>query len=76
MNFLDHRIKCGNSLVGVLDLDCLDAGIPDDAFKAVTGDDKKLATDFKKRNKKERENQGQLSIFETSANDNYIFAKL
>jgi hypothetical protein len=59
-----------------LDLDCLDAGIPDDAFKAVTGDDKKLATDFKKRNKKERENQGQLSIFETAADDNYIFAKL
>jgi hypothetical protein len=76
LNFLDHRIKCGNSLVGVLDLDCLDAGIPDDAFKAVTGDDKKLATDFKKRNKKERENQGQLSIFETAADDNYIFAKL
>ncbi|WP_016948779.1 N-6 DNA methylase [Anabaena sp. PCC 7108] len=76
LNFLDHRIKCGNSLVGVLDLDCLDAGIPDDAFKAVTGDDKKLATDFKKRNKKERETQGQLSIFETAADDSYIFAKL
>lgn len=76
LNFLDHRIKCGNSLVGVFDLDCLDAGIPDDAFKAVTGDDKKLATDLKKRNKKERENQGQLSIFETSADDSYIFAKL
>jgi hypothetical protein len=65
LNFLDHRIKCGNSLVGVLDLDCLDAGIPDDAFKAVTGDDKKLATDLKKRNKKERgtDLQGQLSLF-------------
>ena len=66
LNFLDHRIKCGNSLVGVLDLDCLDAGIPDDAFKAVTGDDKKSAANLKKRNKKERETQGQLSIFETS----------
>ncbi|WP_243406961.1 Eco57I restriction-modification methylase domain-containing protein [Cuspidothrix issatschenkoi] len=76
LNFLDHRIKCGNSLVGVLDLDCLDAGIPDDAFKAVTGDDKKSAANLKKRNKKERETQGQLSIFETSANDSYIFAKL
>ncbi|MFM5983416.1 MAG: Eco57I restriction-modification methylase domain-containing protein [Sphaerospermopsis kisseleviana] len=76
LNFLDHRIKCGNSLVGVLDLDCLDGGIPDDAFKPVTGDDKKLSTNLKKRNKKERENQGQLSIFETSGNDNYIFAKL
>ncbi|PNK05471.1 restriction endonuclease [Cylindrospermopsis raciborskii S07] len=76
LNFLDHRIKCGNSLVGVLDLDCLDGGIPDDAFKPVTGDDKKLSINLKKRNKKERENQGQLSIFETSADHNYIFAKL
>jgi len=65
LNFLDHRIKCGNSLVGVLDLDCLKEGIPDEAFKAVTGDDKTLSSQFKKRNKKEREtdNNGQLSIF-------------
>jgi hypothetical protein len=64
LNFLDHRIKCGNSLVGVLDLDVLKEGIPDEAYKAVTGDDKTLSTQFKKRNKKERENQGQLSIFD------------
>lgn len=65
LNFLDHRIKCGNSLVGVLDINCLDDGIPDEAFKAVTGDDKKLSSQLKKRNKKEREtdNEGQLSIF-------------
>jgi len=52
-------------LVGVLDLDCLQEGIPDEAYKAVTGDDKKLSSQLKKRNKKEREidNQGQLSIF-------------
>ena len=65
LNFLDHRIKYGNSLVGVLDLDCLKEGIPDEAFKAVTGDDKTLSSQLKKRNKKEREtdNKGQLSIF-------------
>ncbi len=65
LNFLDHRIKCGNSLVGVLDIECLDEGIPDEAFKAVTGDEKKLATELKKRNKRERETdlQGQLSLF-------------
>ncbi|PSF33343.1 restriction endonuclease [Aphanothece hegewaldii CCALA 016] len=63
LNFLDHRIKCGNSLVGVLDISCLDEGIPDAAYTAVTGDNKTLATTIKKRNKKERENQGQLSIF-------------
>ncbi|WP_242038301.1 hypothetical protein [Chroococcidiopsis sp [FACHB-1243]] len=63
LNFLDHRIKCGNSLVGVLDLDCLQEGIPDEAYKAVTGDDKKLSTQLKKQNKKERENKDQLSLF-------------
>ena len=64
LNFLDHRIKCGNSLVGVLDISCLDEGIPDDAFKAVTGDDKKLATLFKTRNKKERKDleTGQIPL--------------
>ncbi|MGL5131618.1 MAG: DNA methyltransferase, partial [Planktothrix sp.] len=74
LNFLDHRIKCGNSLVGVLnishsheewknykeqmDKDCKEQmdkyWIPDGAFKAVTGDDKKLSTLFKTRNKKEK----------------------
>lgn len=66
LNFLDHRIKCGNSLVGVLNLSCLDEGIPDEAFKAVTGDDKKWATALKKQNKRERKTdlQGQLSLFD------------
>ncbi len=75
LNFLDHRIKCGNSLVGVMDLSCLDAGIPDEAYKAVTGDDKTLSTQFKKRNKKEREQKGQLSIDEKLKTDNVDYAE-
>ncbi|MGI0491369.1 Eco57I restriction-modification methylase domain-containing protein [Alkalinema pantanalense CENA528] len=66
LSFLDHRIKCGNSLVGVLDLECLKDGIPDEAYKPVTGDVKAIAADLKKRNKKERSNRDQLSIFEES----------
>jgi len=68
LSFLDHRIKCGNSLVGVLDLDCIKDGIPDEAFKPVTGDDKAIASALKKRNKKEREKEqaGERSIFEGS----------
>lgn len=64
LSFLDHRIRWGNSLVGVLDLACLDDGIPDDAFKPVTGDDKSVAADFKKRNKQERKDKeaGQLLL--------------
>lgn len=66
LNFLDHRIKCGNSLVGVLDLECLKSGIPDEAFKAVTGDDKQLSSQIRKWNKKERQTdlRGQLSVFD------------
>jgi hypothetical protein len=75
LTFLDHRIKCGNSLVGVLDLDCLKEGIPDEAFKAVTGDNKQLSTQFKNRNKKERKNQGQLSMFGDLDGDRAIYAE-
>ncbi len=61
LNFLDHRIKCGNSLVGVFDLAVLKEGIPDGAYQPVTGDDKKLASARKKDNKAER--SGQQSLF-------------
>jgi hypothetical protein len=62
LSFLDHRIKCGNSLIGVLDPSVLKDGIPDDAFTAVTGDDKKVASAFKKKNKDERKGQSSLSF--------------
>jgi len=58
LSFLDHRIRCGNSLIGVLDPAVLEDGIPDDAFTAVTGDDKKVASHFKKRNKQDRTSRG------------------
>ena len=58
LSFLDHRIRCGNSLIGVLKVEVLEDGIPDDAFTAVTGDDKKVATFFKKRNKQDRTSRG------------------
>ena len=54
LSFLDHRIRCGNSLIGVLDPKILTNGIPDEAFIPVTGDDKKIAAAYKKRNKVER----------------------
>jgi len=60
LSFLDHRIKCGNSLIGVLDPDVFKDGIPDDAFRPVTGDDKKVASAFKRKNKEERRGQSSL----------------
>jgi N-6 DNA Methylase len=66
LSFLDHRIKCGNSLVGVMDLDCLKEGIPEGAYTAVTGDNKAVATKLKKRNKSEQDSiKRQINLFDT-----------
>ena len=62
LGFLDHHIKLGDSLVGVSDLSVLDDGIPDDAYKAVIGDDKSAATQYRRRNKREREGQRSLAL--------------
>jgi N-6 DNA Methylase len=55
LSFLDHHIRCGDSLVGVFDLDVLKAGIPDAAFKQLTGDDRAVCAELRKRNKRERD---------------------
>jgi len=60
LSFLDHRIKFGNSLIGVLNFEALTEGVPDEAFSAVTGDDKKVASAFKKKNREERKGQPSL----------------
>ena len=57
LSFLDHHVKCGDSLVGVSDLDQLHAGIPDGAYKPIGGDDKAAATRYRKRNARERSGQ-------------------
>lgn len=60
LSFLDHHIKCGNSLIGATP-ELLAKGVPDDAFQPVTGDDKDIAKSIRARNKSERE--GQLNLF-------------
>ena len=54
LSFLDHHIKRGNSLIGATHA-LVAAGIPDDAYKPVTGDDRATASSIKKRNKQERD---------------------
>ncbi|NTU82967.1 MAG: N-6 DNA methylase, partial [Chloroflexales bacterium] len=54
LSFLDHHIRHGNSLVGATRA-LVEQGIPDDAYKAVTGDDKATASSVRTRNKQERE---------------------
>ena len=60
LSFLDHHVKHGDSLVGVYDLQVLRDGVPDEAYKALTGDDKDVARGMRKRNKQEREGQLRL----------------
>ena len=62
LGFLDHHIKCGDSLVGVSDLSSLAEGVPDGAYKAVTGDDKEAAKHYRQRNKKESTGQRAMSF--------------
>lgn len=50
LGFLDNRIIRGNGLIGATP-ELLAAGVPDDAFKALTGDDKAVVSSLKKRNK-------------------------
>ncbi|MFZ5431898.1 MAG: Eco57I restriction-modification methylase domain-containing protein [Bacteroidota bacterium] len=54
LSFLDHRIKCGDAIVGLAHRDELENGIADEAFKTLPGDDKDIATLFRNKNKKER----------------------
>jgi len=53
LNFLDHHIKCGNSLIGATP-ELIAQGVPDGAFDLATGDYKKVAKYFKDINKKQR----------------------
>lgn len=66
LSFLDHRILCGNSLLGTTPK-LLKDGIPDDAFKPIEGDDKSYCQKYKKLNKDERKQEEvQFKLFEKS----------
>ncbi len=74
LGFLDAHIQCGDALVGVFDPQVLEAGIPDGAFKPLTGDDKAVCSGLKKDNDRFRKTgrkggglQGRLDLFVTAA---------
>ena len=67
LSFLDHRIRCGDSLIGVFDLASLEGGIPDEAFKPLEGDDRTTARELARRNRDEREGQHDLFPWEPDA---------
>jgi hypothetical protein len=60
LNFLDHKIKCGNSLIGTTP-ELIMKGIPPEAYSPVEGDDKviarkrmKIAREYCKRREQEK----------------------
>ncbi|MDM1086413.1 N-6 DNA methylase [Myroides odoratimimus] len=57
LNFLDHHIKNGNAIVGLATYEELQNGIASEAFKFLSGDEKTIASAFKKRNDDERKLQ-------------------
>ena len=80
LSFLDHHVKCGDSLVGVADLDHLHGGIPDGAYKPISGDNKAAAASYRKRNAQERKGQSSLAAGAAAptewASDIEVFAGL
>ncbi|MFN8007516.1 MAG: hypothetical protein U0V70_10930 [Terriglobia bacterium] len=71
LSFLDHHIRVGNSLLGTTP-ELIAKGIPDEAFKPIEGDDKKVCAKLKERNKAERKGFGSLFVKE----DREIWEKL
>jgi hypothetical protein len=50
LTFLDHHLVCGDALLGVQDFEQLRNGIPKDAYKMLSGDDRKVCTELTRIN--------------------------
>lgn len=55
LSFLDSRIRCGDSLIGISDYSMLRSGIPDEAYKVISGDDTDISKSYKAANKSSRD---------------------
>lgn len=62
LGFFDAQIRCGDALLGVFDLKVLEDGIPDAAYKPLTGDDKETAKFYTRANRDEKAGQGSLDF--------------
>lgn len=62
LNFLDNKIRCGDSIVGLARIEELQNGIATEAFKTLPGDDKEIAAEFRKKNSGEIKNRDQYSL--------------
>lgn len=63
LTFLNARIQHGDSLVGILSPELMADGIPGEAFKALTGDERAVCNGLKRRNRQSG-NAVQVSLYE------------
>jgi hypothetical protein len=61
LGFFDAQIRCGDALLGVFELKVLETGIPDTAFKPLTGDDKEVTKYYAQKNKREQAEKGRIA---------------
>ncbi|WP_209308655.1 Eco57I restriction-modification methylase domain-containing protein [Sphingomonas corticis] len=61
LGFLDANIRCGDALLGVFSLDALEEGVPDAAYKPLTGDSKAAAKYYSQQNRSAKKGQGQFN---------------
>ena len=68
LGFLDHHIRCGDALVGVVDGTLPEAGVPPEAYKPLTGDDKEVCQRLARENREAlkalQEQRERLAFFE------------
>lgn len=81
LSFLDHRIKCGDAIVGLAHMQELQNGISDEAFKPLPDDDKTVCRILRDKNKAERAEQKQREeyakiLFKGVGNLAHAFAQL
>ncbi len=62
LGFFDAQIRSGDSLLGVFDLEMLEEGVPDAAYKPLIGDDKDTAMYYRQANRDAQEGPGRFRL--------------
>jgi hypothetical protein len=60
LTFLDHKLKCGNSLIGATP-DLIKKGIPEEAYKPVGNDNAAICTKLKQKVRREQESLNRVN---------------
>jgi hypothetical protein len=74
LGFLDANIRCGDAVIGVFDLGALRLGVPDEAYKPLTGDDKEAAKIAGRVNRTQRDAKEQHDLALTQGAAEFVRA--